>query len=323
MPRRVVQVSTGNVGTAYARSILGRADLELVGLHANGATKVGRDAAELCGLRDLSACGHRRHEVLVALGPDCASTRHRPNRPTEALAEIGSFPATVRCRGRCWSGSIAPSCKPTTGCGNPRGTRMQAGDTSLCITGIDGGLRRPPRLHGVGSPVASRRITVQEICMTSAATTMPSSSVDSAGFVAALTRSLISLFDACVVVGPPCPTLAEFGLGAATAADRSPARHQPVAASASTDSGDRCIAARCGRRCHFWSMVVEGIWIPVGPHQGTPFSACVGMPGQAAASCSSVAELTVTVLPHRDVFFVLGCDDGTNRAIPLGQRTNS
>lgn len=48
--RRVVQFSTGNVGVHSLRAIIGRPDLELVGVHAATPAKVGRDAAELCGL---------------------------------------------------------------------------------------------------------------------------------------------------------------------------------------------------------------------------------------------------------------------------------
>jgi hypothetical protein len=52
--RRVIQFSTGNVGRHALRTIIGRPDLELVGVHANRAQKVGRDAAELCGLDEPS-----------------------------------------------------------------------------------------------------------------------------------------------------------------------------------------------------------------------------------------------------------------------------
>jgi hypothetical protein len=50
MTRRVVQFSTGNVGQHSLRAVIGRPDLQLVGVHAAGADKIGRDAAELCGL---------------------------------------------------------------------------------------------------------------------------------------------------------------------------------------------------------------------------------------------------------------------------------
>ncbi len=48
-PLRVIQWTTGNIGRRSLHAILGRDDLELVGVHAYGAEKVGRDAAELCG----------------------------------------------------------------------------------------------------------------------------------------------------------------------------------------------------------------------------------------------------------------------------------
>ena len=50
--RRVVQFSTGNVGRHSLRAIIGRPDLELVGVHAANPEKIGRDAAELCGLSE-------------------------------------------------------------------------------------------------------------------------------------------------------------------------------------------------------------------------------------------------------------------------------
>ncbi|WP_036570706.1 NAD(P)H-dependent amine dehydrogenase family protein [Nocardioides sp. URHA0032] len=48
-PLRVIQWTTGNIGRRSLHAILGRPDLELVGVYAHGAEKVGRDAAELCG----------------------------------------------------------------------------------------------------------------------------------------------------------------------------------------------------------------------------------------------------------------------------------
>lgn len=50
MPYRVVQWSTGNVGKVSLRAIIEHSDLELVGVHAWGADKIGKDAAHLCGL---------------------------------------------------------------------------------------------------------------------------------------------------------------------------------------------------------------------------------------------------------------------------------
>lgn len=48
-PLRVIQWTTGNIGRRSLHAIIGRDDLELVGVYAHGADKVGTDAAELCG----------------------------------------------------------------------------------------------------------------------------------------------------------------------------------------------------------------------------------------------------------------------------------
>ena len=48
-PLRVIQWTTGNIGSRSLHAILSRPDLELVGVYAHGADKVGKDAAELCG----------------------------------------------------------------------------------------------------------------------------------------------------------------------------------------------------------------------------------------------------------------------------------
>src|SRR5262245_44582537 len=70
--RRVIQFSTGNVGRHSLRAIIGRPDLELVGVHASGPDKIGKDAAELSGLETptgITATGDV--DELVGLGADC------------------------------------------------------------------------------------------------------------------------------------------------------------------------------------------------------------------------------------------------------------
>jgi hypothetical protein len=49
MTYRVIQWTTGNIGRRSLHAIIARPDMELVGVYAHGADKVGRDAAELCG----------------------------------------------------------------------------------------------------------------------------------------------------------------------------------------------------------------------------------------------------------------------------------
>ena len=48
-PLRVIQWTTGNIGRRSLHAIIGRPDLELVGVYAHGPDKVGVDAAELSG----------------------------------------------------------------------------------------------------------------------------------------------------------------------------------------------------------------------------------------------------------------------------------
>ncbi|MCB1265961.1 MAG: dihydrodipicolinate reductase [Mycobacterium sp.] len=48
-PIRVIQWTTGNIGRRSLHAIIGRADMELVGVYAHGPDKVGVDAAELAG----------------------------------------------------------------------------------------------------------------------------------------------------------------------------------------------------------------------------------------------------------------------------------
>ena len=48
-PIRVIQWTTGNIGKRSLHAIIGRSDMELVGVYAHGADKVGVDAAELAG----------------------------------------------------------------------------------------------------------------------------------------------------------------------------------------------------------------------------------------------------------------------------------
>ena len=84
--RRVIQFSTGNVGRHALRTIIERPDLELVGVHANGAQKVGRDAAELCGLTtpsgvvatdDIDALLEGLHKVSAMFGRRSATQSAR------------------------------------------------------------------------------------------------------------------------------------------------------------------------------------------------------------------------------------------------------
>ena len=61
-PIRVIQWTTGNIGKRSLHAIIGRDDMELVGVYAHGADKLGVDAAELAGLAGTHRRqGHQRH----------------------------------------------------------------------------------------------------------------------------------------------------------------------------------------------------------------------------------------------------------------------
>src|SRR3954463_7928256 len=91
--RRGIQYSTGNVGRHALRMLIERPDLELVGVHAASPDKVGRDAAELCGLEDPSGVVATDNvDALLGLNADCVVyTSQAETRPKKALAEITQF----------------------------------------------------------------------------------------------------------------------------------------------------------------------------------------------------------------------------------------
>lgn len=70
-PLRVIQWTTGNIGRRSAHAILARPDMELVGVYAHGADKVGKDAAELCGWPEpTGVIATNDIDALLALEPD-------------------------------------------------------------------------------------------------------------------------------------------------------------------------------------------------------------------------------------------------------------
>ncbi|MGV0739590.1 dihydrodipicolinate reductase [Mycobacterium syngnathidarum] len=70
-PIRVIQWTTGNIGRRSLHAIIGRDDMELVGVYAYGAEKVGVDAAELAGSPEPTGIKATNDiEQLLALKPD-------------------------------------------------------------------------------------------------------------------------------------------------------------------------------------------------------------------------------------------------------------
>jgi 2,4-diaminopentanoate dehydrogenase len=70
-PLRVIQWTTGNIGRRSLHAIIGRPDMELVGVYAHGADKIGVDAAELSGWPEPTGVAATDDiDALLALGAD-------------------------------------------------------------------------------------------------------------------------------------------------------------------------------------------------------------------------------------------------------------
>jgi hypothetical protein len=164
--RRVIQFSTGNVGRHALRTIIERPDLELVGVHANGAQKVGRDAAELCGFDEPSGVVATDDiEALVALNADCVVyTSQAETRPGDALDEISRFLASgTNVVGTSMVWLVAPD-HADGWLRDPLERACEAGNTSLYINGIDPGFSGDTLVYTALSLSArATAITVQEI----------------------------------------------------------------------------------------------------------------------------------------------------------------
>ncbi|MFE3543788.1 dihydrodipicolinate reductase [Nocardia sp. NPDC059177] len=68
---RVVQWTTGNVGTSSARAVLAHPELDLVGCFAWSPDKAGRDVGELCGGAAVGVVATSDADALLGLKPDC------------------------------------------------------------------------------------------------------------------------------------------------------------------------------------------------------------------------------------------------------------
>ncbi|MGH3525132.1 MAG: NAD(P)H-dependent amine dehydrogenase family protein, partial [Mycobacterium sp.] len=70
-PLRVIQWTTGNIGRRSLHAIIGRPDMELVGVYAHGQDKVGVDAADLAAWPELTGVQATDDiEALLATEPD-------------------------------------------------------------------------------------------------------------------------------------------------------------------------------------------------------------------------------------------------------------
>src|SRR4051794_33640010 len=71
MTYRVVQWTTGNIGTKSVHAIVENSALQLIGCYAWSPDKVGRDVGELCGIDPVGITASNDIDGLLALDPDC------------------------------------------------------------------------------------------------------------------------------------------------------------------------------------------------------------------------------------------------------------
>ena len=164
--RKVIQFSTGNVGRHSLRAIIGRPDLELVGVHAASAEKIGRDAAQLCGLDEPTGIiATDDIDALVGLGADCVVyTSQGETRPMEAIDQMAKFLAAgTNVVGTSMVWLVTPR-HAEDWLRVPLEQACAAGNTSLYVNGIDPGFSGDTLVHSaVSLTTRVSSITVQEI----------------------------------------------------------------------------------------------------------------------------------------------------------------
>src|ERR1700740_2355441 len=72
-PYRVVQWSTGNIGRRAVGILPERGDFDVVGVHAYGSDKVGRDAGLLADQPPVGVAATGDADALIELRPDCVN----------------------------------------------------------------------------------------------------------------------------------------------------------------------------------------------------------------------------------------------------------
>ena len=139
--RRVVQFSTGNVGRHSLKAIIGRPDMELVGVHAASPEKIGRDAADLCGLDEpTGVVATDDIDALIASRPDCVVyTALGETRPMEAIEQMAKFlSAGINVVGTSMVWLVTPK-QADDWLRVPLENACAAGESSLYVNGIDPG----------------------------------------------------------------------------------------------------------------------------------------------------------------------------------------
>lgn len=167
MAHRVIQWGTGNVGYYSLRHLIQHPDYELVGLHAHGKAKIGKDAAEIAGLPDpTGVIATNDVEALLALRPDVVVyTANGELRPHDAVADMARvLRAGIDVVGNALIYLIyPPHAEPSLR--EPLEAACREGGSTLFVNGID------PGFSGDVLPLTAlqmadqvEEIRVQEIC---------------------------------------------------------------------------------------------------------------------------------------------------------------
>src|SRR5262245_37057677 len=141
MTIKVVHWGTGPTGRPGLRAILNHPDLELVGLRVHAPGKVGKDAAELCGVAGTTGVTATDDTAaLVALGADClayfgpaAFDGVGGVGDVTPFLEAGTNVVTTSFAGLTHPPAAAPALR------DPLAAAAAAGGTSLFATGIEPG----------------------------------------------------------------------------------------------------------------------------------------------------------------------------------------
>jgi hypothetical protein len=166
MGLRVIQFSTGHVGRPALRTLIERPGIDLVGVHASSPGKVGRDAAELCGLAEpTGVVATDDVDALVALGADCVVyTSQAESRPQDALDELCAF---LRAGTNVVASSLVWLVYPPHADAwlvDPLRAACAEGGSTLFVNGIDPGYSGDvAALAALGLTARADQVLVQEV----------------------------------------------------------------------------------------------------------------------------------------------------------------
>ncbi len=159
---RVIQCSTGNIGTHALRAIIHHPEMELVGLWVHSAERMGRDAGELVGLAPVGVVATNDIDALIAMDADVVC--YCSGADSRLFETIDNFCRILRSGKHIVSTSLPFLTYPPQADKNmrkPIEDACQAGNSSCFVSGIDPGFANdliPLTMLSVCEKVESIRI---------------------------------------------------------------------------------------------------------------------------------------------------------------------